>query len=184
MQSKVKLYLNLVILVSLLCCSDGLAMYQNLYIGPYYTSFNDTSEDPLWLSFPYFLEQPSDIDAYILFYHANSIRGHRSGSIIISEGELAVDQIPKMLYIKTPDGSVELERFDRVVAGFDATVAVFKNESTDFIEKDAAFAFKAPTRCFDLGKNIAIVHITVYNYTEVQFDKLLDTFKIYRLVES
>ncbi len=79
-------------------------------------------------------------------------------------------------------GFVKLQQLDRIIDGYDATSAKFKDASGG-VTYLAVFNFPVQFKYYDFGSsNEAAVRIIATNYTDYEFDRLVDTFKIDRLV--
>jgi hypothetical protein len=180
-KSNIKVYLAVIILSCLICCT-GLS--KEIYIGPYNAIFNDTSHpvDMQSQETRYMITADAH---YLPVYIGFSFLNNSTTVIRILEGNLDGNEIRDFASLEPDNGSIEIERFERVIDSLDANVAEFKNRNTGQIIQKASFAFKAPTESYSYDNdNVAVVTIDAINYTKFEFDRLLDTFKINRLIKK
>ena len=78
---------------------------------------------------------------------------------------------------------VKLQQLDRVIDGQDATVAKYKSIKGGWPAQLAVVLLPVQFKDYDYSSdNKAVIQIQGYNYTDYAFDRVLDTFRINRLI--
>jgi hypothetical protein len=157
------------------------------FLGPYYLTFNNTDHQNGFATSPKSIIIVTN-ESIFLKYNGVSSYNNSTIEIVIFEGKMRREDIENVSSIDTEKGFVELERFPRIIDGYDAMVGKYKNESDTWIAQLAVFNFSVLRVCNprygngDYDDN-AVVRIYATNYTNYEFDRFLDTFRISRLVE-
>lgn len=182
MKILIALISGLVIIFS--ASSIGLSNYT--YIGPYYIKFNDSlhptyilSTQPILVSYKH-----SDELHYLDRYIGIGQENNSSLVIVISEGALGDETLMNHTNIYSMKGFTRLQSVDRLIDGKDAVVSKFRNNTSDNFVLDAVFSFPIEINRWGYERNqYAMVEIGGQNYSDLEFDRVLDTFTIYRLVK-
>jgi hypothetical protein len=180
-----KVYINALILALIFCCSIGLSTYT--YIGPYEVSFNSTAHPVSLITLePYFEFAKAEKDQWDIIsttYEGISYLNNSTTQISITEGALPDTLVNDLTSLGPLKGFTKLEQINRVIDGKDATVAKYKNKTGGWSVQKAVFEFPVQFEYYEYGNdNIAVLQILGYNYTDYEFDRLLDTFRTNRLV--
>ena len=99
-----------------------------------------------------------------------------------AEKELLVINPPSFgLYLDS--NSTIIEKLQRRIAGYEGTTEIAQYETGQLI-RYGTFRLKSKTSCDDVtnGK-LAVVQISCLDYAEDEFDRILDTFEIERLLD-
>lgn len=178
-----KVYTAIIILTLMLGCSVGSSA---LYVGPYEVSFNRTAHPvhfySLEPSFSLFKNKNDQWDIASK-YVGISIFNNSTTTISITEGALTNTIINNLTSTAPNKGFVKLQQLDRTIGGYDAVSAKYRNIS-GWTAQEAFIVFPVQFKYYDYssGDNKAVIQIYGSNYTDFEFDRMLDTFKINRLV--
>jgi hypothetical protein len=172
------------ILVITFCCPVGLSAYT--YIGPYEVSFNSTAHPVSFISygptFEWFKDKNDQWDTTST-YEGLSTLNNSTTIIYITEGVLTNTLINNLTSLAPPEGLVKLQELDRVIDGHDATVAKYKTATGGWPSQIAVIVLPVKFEDYDYDKK-AVINIFGLNYTDYEFDRLLDTFRINRLISD
>jgi hypothetical protein len=99
-----------------------------------------------------------------------------------AEKELLVID-PPSIALTLDSNSTIIEKLQRRIAGYEGTTEIAQYETGQII-RHGTLRLKSKTSCDDMtnGK-LAIVQIYCLDYTEDEFDRILDTFEIERLLD-
>jgi hypothetical protein len=177
-----KIYINIIILAAMFCCSVGSSSF---YIGPYEVSFNSTEHPVEFLSLmpshEWFLDKNDKWDTTSI-YEGISTRNKSLMHITITEGALTNALINNLTSLAPNKGFIKLQQLERVIDGQDATVAKYDNISGGWPTQIAVIELRVYTGDSYFSDTRAVIQILGINYTDYEFDRVLDTFKIQRLV--
>ena len=179
-----KFRVTALILVIIFGCSVGLSTYT--YIGPYEVSFNSTEHPVYFISIEpsyEFFKNKNDQWATTSVYVGISERNNSTTEITITEGTLTNTLLDNLTSLAPNKGFVKLQQLNRVIDGQDATVAKYKNIKGEWSAQIAIIALPVKFEYYDYSSdNMAVIQILGYNYTDYEFDRVLDTFRINRLI--
>jgi len=178
-----KFYIGFILAI-IFCCSVGLSTYT--YIGPYEVSFNST-EHPVYLislqpSYELFKNKNDQWDTTSI-YEGVSTLNNSTTQITITEGALTNTLIDNLTSLAPNKEFVKLQQLTRVIDGQDATVAKYKSIKGGWPAQLAVVLLPVQFKDYDYSSdNNAVIQILGYNYTDYAFDRVLDTFRINRLI--
>jgi hypothetical protein len=178
-----KIYIATVILAIMFCFSVGTSTFT--YVGPYEVSFNSTTH-PVYLisvgpSYGWFKNKDDQWDTTSTYVGISGLNNSTT-QIDITEGALTNTVINNLTSLAPNEGFVKLQQLDRTIDGHDATFAKYRNIG-GWISQLAIIVFPVQFKYYDYSSgNTAVIRISGSNYTDYEFDRLLDTFKINRLV--
>jgi hypothetical protein len=103
--------------------------------------------------------------------------------ITITEGALTNTVINNLTSLDPKKEFVKLLQLDRTIDGHDATFAKYRNIKGGWTYQSAFIVLPVQFEYPDYSSdNKAVIQIHGTNYTDYEFDRLLDTFEIDRLV--
>ena len=164
------------------------------YVGPYKVTFNDSHNSEQ--SSGSDLLPNSCMNGYMLNQNETSIIGFYTyqssrNDLLISimedrleaEKELLVVVNPPSIALTLDSNSTIIGKLQRRIAGQEGATEIAQYETGQIIRR-GTFMLKSKTSCDDMtnGK-LAIVQISCLDYTEDEFDRILDTFEIERLLD-
>lgn len=175
--------MNAFFLAFIFCCCTGLSV---LYIGPYEVSFN-SSAHPVYLislepSYDLFKNKNNQWEATSTYVGVSNFNNSTT-RITITEGALTNTLLNNLTSLTPSKGFTKLQQLDRVIDGKDAMVAKYKNTKGGWLAQMAVVALPVQFKYYDYSSdNMAVLQIYGDNYTDYEFDRLLDTFRVSRLI--
>jgi len=172
--------LKIALIILLVLCSMASATYT--YVGPYQVDFDSTEHPVLGMGFDPSYGYISNDE--VATYRSLFIGNNSTMTITIIESKsdeiFSSKEATNYTSLVTPDGSTRLKISSRIIDGLDSTFAIFKNNSNGELLQKAIIEMDVNTGGYSLDTHAAMA-IRAENYTEYQFDRLLDTFEFKRL---
>lgn len=166
----VRRYIGIILLALIACCQIGYSL--DTYIGPYHVIFNDTAHPVYMVSL-----EPVYLTNYKGDYAAVYVGNNKSAGIRIVELYSRDDDIANYPLLNYTQGFVEIDRLDRIIDSYPAISSKYKNITNNLVMYKASFKFNAPRSGY-YTPTPNFVEIYGWNYTDFEFDRLLDTFQI------
>lgn len=160
------------------------------FIGPYSVRFNDKSsnygQDDIKANNCFTAKINSLIDAYSFIIYTEM---WNNNLMIVIEEDLggAEDYLlendnASIKFTPASDYSI-VEKHQRRISGYESTMKIAQNVTGHTI-RYGTFRLRSKTSCDDTTKGkLALVQISCIDYSEDEFDRILDTFEIKRYVE-
>jgi hypothetical protein len=160
------------------------------FVGPYSVRFNDKSldydQDDIKANNCFTGKINSLLDAYSFIIY-NEIWDNKLMIVIEedlggAEDYLLENDNASIKFTPASDCSI-VEKHQRRIAGYGGTVKIAQNDTGHTI-RYGTFRLRSKTSCDDKTKGkLALVQISCLDYSEDEFDRILDTFEIKRYVE-
>lgn len=182
MQSEI--YAATIILAFMFSCCVGYSTYT--YVGPYEVSFNSSAHPVSLITlqpyYTWFKNKDDQLDVTSNYKGFSSLNNSTT-IIAITEGALTNTLVNNLTSLAPSEGFVKLQQLDRTIDGYDANSAKYRNKSGGWFAQLATMVFPVQYKYYDSSSsNKAVVQIFASNYTDYEFERFLDTFKIDRLV--